>query len=425
MGIVLVLLLTPLAFADDLNLPPPAYTGQVSQTPSEGVGTTVSDTSKQSAGPAPAPVTTTPSQPGAGAAPPAAKQPTVPVVNKPKSKVKRTRHCATRRGSHLRVCRIYLGHRLVKICTTKRHQKRQHCRAIKPGRQAIDRAATQQGPLVTNAEIAQARRVLAGASTYIDANFTASPLPAVVRLYQSGSPVPDHGWCSGALLKRGIVLTAAHCLYDNGEEDGSVAHWYAFANGQMQVVPGNTVDASGNNSVPYGVWNVAHVFVPPQYVGQSPNDDITYDWGIVQLAPAADGSYAGDYTGTLTATWSVSGINSNTELWSTGYPASGIFRQPSFSYGERQFFCDSTLDSVSVSGQSYWLVYPCKGTGGISGGPMFTKLSDGSWTIIGVHNRGDSQGDPTLYFGKNAHNIWADARFGAFWNSTINYINTH
>jgi hypothetical protein len=56
---------------------------------------------------------------------------------------------------------------------------------------------------------------------------------------------------------------------------------------------------------------------------------------------------------------------------------------------------------------------------------MFTKLSDGSWTIIGVHNRGEQTTDPALYFGANAHNMWADDRFGAFWNNTIDYITTH
>jgi hypothetical protein len=287
--------------------------------------------------------------------------------------------------------------------------------------------ALQQGPRVSNAEISRARAVLARAASYIDANFTANPLPAVVRLYRTGSPVPDNGWCSGALLKRGIVLTAAHCLYDNGEADNGTAHWYGFANGEMQVVPGNTVNSSGQNSFPYGVWNIKNIFVPPQYAGQyqAGASDTTYDWGIVQLEPAADGSYAGDYAGTLTATWSVSGINTSTELWSTGYPATGIFRQASFYYGERQFFCDSTLDSVQTIVQSYWLVYPCKGNGGISGGPMFTKLSDGSWTIIGVHNRGTSQGTPPSDFGLAAHNIWADGRFGSFWNSTINYIQSN
>jgi V8-like Glu-specific endopeptidase len=422
MGLVLVLGSAGPAWADDLSTPPPLpYSGQVAQTPAGQTGATVSDTSKRATGPpssvtkAPAPPVTTPP------APPAVTKPSLPAGKKRPSKVKLRRRCVTRRGSRIRICRTYRGRRLVKVCTKKPRQKRQHCHRIRSRK-----AAAEQGPRVSNAEIARARVVLAQASSYINADFTANPLPAVVRLYESGSPVPDRGWCSGALLKRGIVLTAAHCLYDNGEEDKSTAHWYPFANGQMQVVPGNTIGANGTNSFPYGVWNVANEFVPPQYTGQSGfSSDTTYDWGIVQLAPAADGSYAGDYTGTLTANWSVGGITSGTELWSTGYPASGIFRQPSFNYGERQFYCDSTLDSVQTIEQSYWLIYPCKGTGGISGGPMFTKLSDGSWTIIGVHNRGEQTTDPALYFGTNAHNMWADDRFGAFWNNTIDYITTH
>jgi V8-like Glu-specific endopeptidase len=429
-GLLFGAFLTARAAADDLMPPPPSYTGQAAATPPGQAESTVSDTPKRSPGPpAASPTATQPS----GTAPTATAQgPTAP--SQGGSKVVVRRRCSTDRHTHVRVCRVFRNGVPVRVCTKAPRQRKEHCRKIKRKRTSKVAAAVQQGPRVSAAAIERARRILAGesssgaahASTYINADFTASPLPAVVRIYYTGSPVPDHGWCSGTLLKRGIVLTAAHCLYDNGEEDHSIAHWFPSANGQMQVVPGNAVAANGANSFPYGVWNVAQTFVPPQYAGQYPSSsDISSDWGIIQLAPASDGSYAGDYTGTLAATWDVGGINSSTELWSTGYPASGVFRQASYNYGERQFFCDSTLDSVETLQQAYWLIYPCKGTGGISGGPMFTRLSDGSWTIIGVHNRGDQQGDPTLFFGKNAHNVWADDRFGAFWNATIEYINTH
>ena len=44
-----------------------------------------------------------------------------------------------------------------------------------------------------------------------------------------------------------------------------------------------------------------------------------------------DGS--GDFTGTFNATWGKT-ITTNTQLWSAGYPASGLFYQASYAFGE-------------------------------------------------------------------------------------------
>ena len=68
---------------------------------------------------------------------------------------------------------------------------------------------------------------------------TTNPLmSAVVRFYYSGSPTVTKGWCSGTLLTRGIVLTAAHCLYANRTDGHGEYGYYPAA--QMSVTPGNT-----------------------------------------------------------------------------------------------------------------------------------------------------------------------------------------
>jgi hypothetical protein len=244
-----------------------------------------------------------------------------------------------------------------------------------------------------------------------------------VRLYKTGSPVPDSGWCSGVLVRRGIVLTAGHCLYDTTEEDpaGSTPGFYGFANGALKVVPGNEV-AGGQNHGDYGVWNVANVFVPPAYAQDVSTSDKSSDWGLILLAPDSQGRYAGDFAGVYSATWDVSGITSDTPLYATGYPATGVFRTPQYHYGENQFFCKTTLDDVLTDTQvgAYWLKYPCYMNGGSSGGPVFAQLSDNSWTVVGVTNRGHD--NVSGGYADYQLSIWFDDRFASFWNATLAYI---
>lgn len=58
--------------------------------------------------------------------------------------------------------------------------------------------------------------------------------------------------------------------------------------------------------------------------------------------------------------------------------------------------------------------------GGSSGGPVFVQLTDGSWRIVGVNNRGHSLSDG---YGAEGISFYFDERFGVFWNSVINYLN--
>jgi V8-like Glu-specific endopeptidase len=407
------------ALAADLPMPgPPPVTSQVGQTAGGQAQSTTSDGTASIGPPTAVPATPAPAPTAAPVQAPVVVPPRAPTV-KPKPAVRLVKRCATQRSKHRRVCRYYRKKVQVKVCTRKLggHHK-YHCRLVRK-----TAAAAGAAPQISSSMISAAAGT-ARASTYINSGYTNPLLPGVVRLYNNESPVPDKGWCSGALLLRGIVLTAAHCLYDSAEEGGT-AHWYPYANGAMQIVPGNRV-VNGQNNYPYGVWNVAHVFVSPTFVGTYPNNDITSDWGIIQLAPDASGHFPGDYTGTFNATWNESISTGTGEMWNTGYPASGLFRSAAYNFGENQFFCNSTLDTVSLQGSATWLTFPCKMNGGASGGPMFFHRADGSWTIVGVNNRAQltDPKDPNNY-GVTSYNLWADGRFGTFWNATLAYINSH
>jgi trypsin len=236
-------------------------------------------------------------------------------------------------------------------------------------------------------------------------------MPGVVRFYKD-----NEGWCSGTLLLRGIVLTAAHCLFAN-RTDGDGLYGY-FPTTSLVVTPGNYADLTGRGRAPYGNWEVANAWVPQGWA----DEDGGLDWGLVALKPDASGNYAGDYTGTYAAQWNAQ-IPVGAQFFKVGYPYTGPFRTASWYFGHGQYFCDVSWDgdhgnnwAYTISSFNLWLG-PCEMNGGSSGGPVFVRFTDGSWKIVGVNNRGYDRADG---YGATGVSFWFDERFGQFWNSVIN-----
>jgi V8-like Glu-specific endopeptidase len=342
--------------------------------------------------------------------PPSKSAPPPPAPPTAAKHIKLIERCTWSRKHHrgTRTCKFLRGHTLVRKCVKKPHH-RAKCHVFRTSRAALS------GP------------VAAAAGTRIDSGFVGQPTASVVRIYWNCSNPGDGttcSRCSGSMLENGIVLTAGHCVYSNyhdgdvGEKTGFVGYYNPAT---YFVIPGNTW-ANGQPTAPYGTWRVKNMWTTSDYG----NGLLGADWGVIELQPNAQGQYPGDVgIGSYSATWDQPTID---DLFSIGYPTAGAFSQPQYDLGNWQYFCEthwsSATDSetnASTFGNYYGMVVqPCEETGGASGGPVFTDVN-GSWTIVGVNNRGPDLTAQGL--GTYMLSFYLNDTFGSFWRNVIGQVN--
>jgi hypothetical protein len=235
------------------------------------------------------------------------------------------------------------------------------------------------------------------------------PDPAVVKIWVDGK-----GNCSGTLIARGVVLTAAHCLYNNPGTartfNTRVGYLKEDLGQNLEITPGSTwfeglcCDELSALYAPYGVWPISRTAVPAGWAA----GDGAYDFGLAFIErPDANGKYPADYTGTQAAYVNAATPN-GTLFYLAGYPVSFAFKGFDYHYGLGQYHCSNTwngehIDAVSnprlahLVGSGYYLsAEPCEMTGGASGGPVFQRFTNGSWGITGVNNIGGWDNDTGL-----------------------------
>src|SRR5690606_11876770 len=112
---------------------------------------------------------------------------------------------------------------------------------------------------------------------------TIFPYSAIAQLIGIDENMPDgtFGSCTGAYVGPNVLLTAAHCLWDDAE-------WGGWIDGLL-VIPG----ANGQQT-PFGVLSPAVLWIPDAYVSDSAPGSL-YDYALVVLAEtdteAATGSF--------------------------------------------------------------------------------------------------------------------------------------
>lgn len=181
--------------------------------------------------------------------------------------------------------------------------------------------------------------------------------------------------CSASLVKRGVVVTAAHCLADFGARQ-FYTNW--------RFVP-----AYNNGAAPFGTWTAANAYVLTSYFAGTDSCAVSgvvcqNDVGVIVLAPQG-GRYAGASTGWLGYGWNGYGFNpSNLALITQlGYPVA-------LDAGKLMERTDS--QGFVSAGNSNNTIIGSLQTGGSSGGPwavnlgVAPKLSGTSFGAEADHN---------------------------------------
>lgn len=163
--------------------------------------------------------------------------------------------------------------------------------------------------------------------------------------------------CSASLIKPGVVVTAAHCVANYGQQQ-FYSNWVF-------------VPAYNNGQAPYGIWHTVNATVMTTYYDGTDN---CYQYGVicpddmaVLLMTQNSGYYPGQLTGWFGYGWNGYSYNSSGQALITqlGYPVAldgGRLMERNDSQG----FEDATLSSNTVIGSLM--------TGGSSGGPWLVNL---------------------------------------------------
>lgn len=225
--------------------------------------------------------------------------------------------------------------------------------------EGLEFQSQQFGP--SNHPFSTARADLASGPTKIPTpTNTMYPYRATGKLFfKIGS---DTYVCSGSLIKRGLVVTAAHCVTDYGTRT-------LFTN--FRFVPGYR-----QGQAPYRVWAASRVWVPTRYFNgaatqcapTAPGVVCKDDVAVIELAPQTNPTYPGTSTGWYGYRWNQWGITGAglTQVTQLGYPIAldgGLLMQRTDSQG---FVASATLMSNTIIGSLM--------TGGSSGGPWLNNF---------------------------------------------------
>ncbi len=197
------------------------------------------------------------------------------------------------------------------------------------------------------------------------------------------------GYCSASLIRRSVIVTAAHCIQRFGTGDN------IYSNFQFRPGHYGATGATANQIAPYGTWNWLGLVRPASWaygtdVGSGSARD--NDLAVIVLAKNAAGRFVGDLTGYMGYGWnnysfvssSKTGYKLTAAVSSLGYP--GLM-----DLGRIMQRTDGPTYTTTIGGAGQ-LLQGSNFTGGSSGGPWVVNFVSSSPVLSGGAVQGTQSG---------------------------------
>lgn len=195
--------------------------------------------------------------------------------------------------------------------------------------------------------------------------------------------------CSASLVDesagdRSIVLTAAHCAYDETAQQFAT-NWVFIPNYDAAPAPLDTNQSFCADTL-HGCWTADALVVHTGYAtaGGFNAQAVEHDFAFAALGQGGhSGSALAETLGTQNITFAAGTADADTHLF--GYPAAKKYK------GDDLVYCRGPLGYDSLNSNNTYRV-GCKMTGGSSGGPWFASFNSGSGTgtLMSVNSYGYS-----------------------------------
>lgn len=202
----------------------------------------------------------------------------------------------------------------------------------------------------------------------------------------------SEGYCSATLIRRGVIVTAAHCIQDFG----SGANMFS----RFQFIPGHygAAGATAAQIAPYGTWNWVALVRPASWAnGTDIGSGAARDNDLAVIALARRGSlFVGDLVGYLGYGW-------NNYSFVTS-PKTGNLRTAAVSTLGYPFLMDGGAIMQRTDGPTYTTSLGGAGqlwqgsnfTGGSSGGAWIVNLRSRAAALAGGAAAGTSSGSAVI-----------------------------